>query len=575
MSTLLDAIRDFATSQPDRPALLEVTGDFITFRRLWQQLEHLAAQLHGLGVKREHRIAVALPNGFPASVTLLAVSGVSVCTPLNPNNKEDEYLRYFEALGVDGLIVGFETGGAAQSAASRLNIPVWELLPSAGMMVSLAHAEPVPGNPPRWAQANDHALLIHTSGTTAQPKQVLLTHRNVLASARDISRWLSVTEDDRCLNVVPLYHVSGLISSLAVPLISGSSVVCTSGFSVADFTTWLSDLNCTWTTAVPSMYQSLVAWLQHSAPLAPMPRLRFLRSGAATLPPSTKTALESLFGVPVIDAYGMTETASGILSNPLPPRPRKAGSVGLSMGADVAILGPDDAMTTTPCVCGEIIVRGDAVITAYGGQADAYADSFIGGWLRTGDLGYFDEDGYLFINGRRREMINRAGETISPKEVDEALLTHPAVAQALAFALPDERLGEAVAAVVVLHHGQPVTQDELRHHAQDRLADFKVPSTIVFMDSLPLGPSGKPQRIGLAERLGLSAPDPSPPVDSRAITSELAVEIAAIWREVLRVESLAADTTFLDLGGDSIQAVRIGTRLRDHFGGGHPDRGDL
>ena len=283
---------------------------------------------------------------------------------------------------------------------------------------------------------------------------------------------------------------------------AGASVVCAPGFDAMKFFAWLAEFEPSWYTAVPTMHQAIVARASRNPEAAAASRLRLIRSSSAPLPPRVLAELERVFRAPVIEAYGMSEAAHQMTSNPLPPRSRKPGSVGLSAGPDIAVMDEDGALLPAG-IPGEVVIRGDNVTSGYENNLEANRSAFTAGWFRTGDQGYLDEEGYLFLTGRLKEIINRGGEKVSPREIDEVLLDHPAVVQAVTFALPHEKLGEEIAAAVILRPGKAATAKELREFAGQRLADFKVPRKFVFLEEIPKGPTGKLQRIGLAEKLGL------------------------------------------------------------------------
>jgi acyl-CoA synthetase (AMP-forming)/AMP-acid ligase II len=353
--------------------------------------------------------------------------------------------------------------------------------------------------------ARDVALLLHTSGTTARPKLVPLTTGNLRASVQHIIETLHLAPEDRCLNVMPLFHIHGLVAGLLTPLAAGGSVVLPEGFDAFAAPRWIEEELPTSYTAVPTIHQLL---LQRSAPgmAAVGSRLRFIRSSSAALPPAVIGELEARFQVPVVEAYGMTEAAHQITSNPLSPGVRKAGTVGTGNGVEVRVIGETGGELPVG-ETGEVAIRGPNVMSGYLGNAEANSAAFVGGWFRTGDQGSVDPEGYLRLTGRLKEIINRGGEKVSPREVDEALLLHPAVAQAVAFSLPHALLGEEIGAAVVLREGCGAGERELRRFVAERLAPFKVPRRIVFLSQIPKGPTGKVQRIGLARRLGLVAED--------------------------------------------------------------------
>ncbi len=345
--------------------------------------------------------------------------------------------------------------------------------------------------------------MLHTSGTTSRPKIVPLTHTNVTASAYHIGETLALKPDDVCLNIMPLFHIHGLIAATLSSIAAGASVVCTPGFNALKFFAWMEEANPTWYTAVPTMHQAILTRAERNREIITNGRLRLIRSSSSSLPPQVMEALEATFHVPVIESYGMTEASHQMASNPLPPHPRFSGCVGIAAGPDVAIMDEDGALLAAGAL-GEIVIRGRNVTQGYEANPDANAKAFTNGWFRTGDQGVIDADGYLRLTGRLKELINRGGEKISPLEVDTVIMDHPAVAQVVTFAVPHDKLGEDVAAAVVLHEGAACDERELRFFVSARVADFKVPRKIVFLTEIPKGATGKLQRIGLAEKLGMT-----------------------------------------------------------------------
>jgi acyl-CoA synthetase (AMP-forming)/AMP-acid ligase II len=302
---------------------------------------------------------------------------------------------------------------------------------------------------------------------------------------------------------MPLFHIHGLMAATLASLAAGAQVSCTPGFNALRFFGWLDEVRPTWYTAVPTMHQAILARAERNREILARSRLRLIRSSSASLPPQVMAELEAAFGAPVIESYGMTEAAHQMASSPLPPRPRKPGLVGVAAGPEVAIM--DEAGALLPAgTIGEVVIRGPNVTPGYESNPEANFRAFTHGWFRTGDQGVLDEDGYLRLTGRLKELINRGGEKIAPLEVDEILMDHPAVLQVVTFGMPHPMLGEEVAAAVVLRDGHAATERELRDFAAARLADFKVPRRVVVVPEIPKGATGKLQRIGLAARLGLA-----------------------------------------------------------------------
>jgi acyl-CoA synthetase (AMP-forming)/AMP-acid ligase II/acyl carrier protein len=555
-----------ALSAPGRPAL--------TYGRLRTRVEQVVATLNALGLGRNDRVGIVLPNGPDMAVAFLGVASGAAAAPLNPTYRAEEFDFYLSDIGAKALIVTSGSDSPAVRAAEALNIPVIELSAApeaeAGAFTLTGNAGPArTGAAPAggFAEPDDVALVLHTSGTTSRPKLVPLTQANLCASAENVRAALDLTAADRCLNVMPLFHIHGLVTAVLANIAGGAAVICTPGFYAPQFFDWMDECHPTWYTAVPTMHQAILGRAAQHREIIQRRPLRLIRSSSSALPPQLMARLEETFGAPVIEAYGMTEAAHPIASNPLPPRPRKPGSVGLPVGPEIAIMDPAGKLLP-PGAQGEVVIRGTNVMRGYENNPEANRSAFTAGWFRTGDQGYLDQDGYLSLTGRLKEIINRGGEKISPREVDEILLDHPAVAQVVTFAIPDATLGEEVGAVVVLHQGAEATEREIRDFAATRLADFKVPRTVVFLDEIPKGPTGKLQRIGLADRLGLGSaarPEPRPPRVYAAPRTPVEELLAGLWAEVLKVERVGMDDHFLDLGGDSMLATLLVSRIRQEL----------
>jgi acyl-CoA synthetase (AMP-forming)/AMP-acid ligase II len=446
-------------------------------------------------------------NGPEMAVAFLAVALVAASAPLNPGYKLEEFDFYLGDLGARAVILKAGCDTPARAAAAARNIPIFELVPDDGPAGKFALVPPAghsaePGITDA-ADPGDTALILHTSGTTARPKIVPLSQANLAASARNIAGALALVPDDVCLNIMPLFHIHGLIAAVLASISAGASVVCAPGLQAFRFFNWFREARPTWYTAVPTMHQTLLEIAPRYRQVIAEGRLRFIRSSSASLPPQLMAALEKTYGVPVIEAYGMTEAAHQMASNPLPPAPRFAGSVGIAAGPEVAIMD-EDGQLLPPGQPGEVVIRGRNVTAGYENNPDANAKSFTNGWFRTGDEGVLDAAGYLRLTGRLKEIINRAGEKVSPLEVDNRLMEHPSVKQVVTFAMPSRLFGEAVAAAVVLQEGATADVEALRDFVAERLSAFKVPQKIVFLDEIPKGSTGKMQRVGLAQKLGVS-----------------------------------------------------------------------
>ena len=482
----------------------------LTFGELRQLVRDTVVSLNQLGYGRGDAVAIVLPNGPEMATAFIAVASACVSAPLNPAYVDDELDFYLSDLQAKALIVETGSTSPAVDVAKKLGIPVLELVsdksgPAGKFTLRDADGKdvvPDPARTPDLAQPDDVGLILHTSGTTSRPKQVPLRQKNLAASARHIGATLSLTPEDRCMNIMPLFHIHGLIAATLSSLAAGASVFCTSGFNALRFFAQLDEAHPTWYTAVPTMHQAILTRADRNAESIARNPLRLIRSSSASLPPQVMAALEATFNAPVIESYGMTEAAHQMASNPLPPRDRKPGSVGVAAGPEVGIMN-DEGELLAPAEIGEVVIKGPNVTAGYVNNDKANAEAFTNGWFRTGDQGYLDTEGYLWLTGRLKEIINRGGEKISPREIDEVLLDHPSVAQVCTFAMPHDRLGEEVAAAVVLIEGIPATERELRDFCSGRLADFKVPRKVVILPEIPKGATGKVQRIGLAEKLGL------------------------------------------------------------------------
>ena len=490
----------------DAPALSAPGGRPLSYRSLRALVADITAALASQGIGPNDRVGIVLDNGPEMAAAFLSIGSAATAAPLNPSYRAEEFEFYLTDLRAKLLVVAAGKDTPAIVVAQKLNIPIARLVaqPERGAGTFTLQSEIKAGapQPVRAALPDDVALVLHTSGTTSRPKIVPLAHKNVAASAANIRRTLALTANDRGLVIMPLFHIHGLIAALSAPLSAGGEVCCTPGFNALKFFSWLDEAKPTWYTGVPTMHQAILLRAPGNQEVIKNHRLRFIRSSSSALPPTVIAELERVFGVPVVEAYGMTEAAHQMASNPL-SGPRKPGTVGPSGGPAIRIV--DDTGTEVPRgKTGEIVIKGPNVMTAYENNPKANADAFYDGWFRTGDQGVMDDDGYVAITGRLKEIINRGGEKISPREVDEIIMEHPAVHQCVTFAMPHDMLGEEVGAAIVLRQGVTATDKELREFAATKLAPYKVPKKILILDQIPVGATGKLQRIGLAQKLGLA-----------------------------------------------------------------------
>lgn len=515
------------------PAIIIPHSDLtLSYSDLHRLTTTFQRSLADIGIAPHSAVSIALPNNLEFIVSFLATASQrAIAAPLNPNYKQAEFEFYIDDIKSALVIVpdgAFAAGAPAVKAAKKFNAAVAEAkwcprrnqvlltLKEQGGLRGKAAVEMA------FAEPEDVALVLHTSGTTGKPKAVPLTHRNltrtmrisppppgvdlngcvlptnvVVGIADNVLATYQLVPEDRTYLVMPLFHVHGLQAGFLAPLLSGGTVIVPAKFSATQFWHDFIKYKANWYTAVPTIHQILL-----KSPLpSPIPPIRFIRSCSSPLSPTTFHALEAALHAPVLEAYAMTEAAHQMTSNPLPPAARKPGTVGIGQGVDVRIL--DSAGTPLPQGAeGEICIRGTNVTKGYINNDKANQESFTrDGFFRTGDQGKLDADGYVHITGRIKELINRGGEKISPIEVDNALAAHPAVAEAVSFALESEMYGQEVGAAVVVKNNEKVTVEQLKVFVAEKLAKFKIPTKIWFIDVMPKTATGKIQRRLVAEAM--------------------------------------------------------------------------
>jgi acyl-CoA synthetase (AMP-forming)/AMP-acid ligase II/acyl carrier protein len=541
----------------------------MTYGALWMQTRDIVRGLRSVGVGRTDRVAVVLPDGPEAAVAMVAVAAGAVCVPLNPGFTDDEYQRYFGELRLAALLTGAHSNSASRRAARILGTPVVDVStrPSEGAgAFSIVGQAPQRAADDEFASSADDAFMLLTSGSTSWPKTVPLTHASVCLSAGNVDTALELGSRDRLLSVLPLFHGHGLISGLLAALAAGSSVVCPPGFDARAFFGWLTEFRPTWYTAVPAIHQAILREPDPHRQAAQRSSLRLVRSASTSLAHDVLGGLEALFGVPVIDTYGMTEAATQIAANPL--QRRKPGSVGRPAGPEIAILDSEGRRLPSG-KRGEIALRGPTITRGYDNDAAATASAFRNGWFRTGDLGYLDAEGYLFIVGRIKEIIHKGAQKVAPAEVEGALLSHPDVIDAAVFPVPHGRLGADVAAAVVLRQDAKLSEQTLRDFARERLAGFKVPGLIRFVPEIPKGGGGKIKRGELAAAFSKTPPA----ADKRggemvSPRSELERQLAGTWADILDIDQVGADQDVFALGVDSLAMMQMILRVEERFGVG-------
>ena len=503
ITTLTELI---AAHNGDRLAVGAPDREWMTYDGLRDLGKTVSSQLRTFGIGAKDRVAIVLQNGPDMATAFITIAQSATTAPLNPSYREEEFAFYLDDLKAKALVVEDGYEGPALAAGQSLGLQILRVHPKteAGNFSLSQDGEGTrEAAKAETPTEDDIALILHTSGTTSRPKIVPLLQSNVSASAQNIAKSLSLTSDDRCLNVMPLFHIHGLVAAVSATFAAGGSIWCAPGFDALRFFSWMKEATPTWYTAVPTMHQAILSRAGRNKETIDAVPLRFLRSSSASLPAQVMQELQKTFGAPVVEAYGMTEAAHQMCCNPL--NKQKPGAVGVAAGPEVAIAHEVENQIVDGM--GEVVISGPNVTPGYESNPKANEESFFMAdgkrWFRTGDRGSFDADGFLELTGRLKEIINRGGEKVSPLEVDGVLMDHPAIQQVVTFALPHPKLGEEVAAAVVLKDGEEVDERSIRTFAAERMADFKVPKKVVIMDEIPKGATGKMQRIGMAEKLGL------------------------------------------------------------------------
>ena len=563
-STLLELIDAQARARPSSVAILAPDRLPISYGALLRQVEYVGASLAAMGLGRGQRVALTLPNGPETAVAILSTMSWATCVPLNPA-ADEELCRFLLAqVRAAALVIAEGATPPSARAACVLGVPIVRLAFAPGDaagIFSLSTDTPRAAVAAQRPRAEDIALLLPTSGTTARPKIVRSTHRGQVAAFASCARLLRLTSADRCLCVAPLFTGSAIRRNLGPALAAGASIVCTPAFDASAFIDWLETLHPTYYTGSPTMQGAVCEALERRGS-TPRHSLRYALSGSAPLSVALQERLEHALGVPVLQAYAMAELGT-VAHDLLPPARRKAGSVGLPESCAVRVLGKGGEFLSSDQL-GEIVVRRDEmdqVFAGYEEDPEASALALHQGWFRTGDLGSIDDEGYVYIKGRIKELINRGGFKVSPAAVDVALMQHPFVAEAATFGVPHRTLGEDVVAAVVKRESGCVSEQELRDFALQRLAGFMVPSRILFVRELPKTALGKVRRTALAETLAVDRRTEF--VLPRDPDEEL---VARLYAEQLGSERVGALANFFDLGGDSLRGAQLVMRANDAFG---------
>lgn len=498
-----NTVLDLLAGNDDSNALVAPNKPSLTYQQLRDNVIQLTAKLNSLGLGKGDRIAIAIPNSPEMVITFLAATTAATAAPLNPKYKPEEFAFYYEDTNAAALIV-LEEGIEAAIAAVT---PDMILIRATSNPDGTLSFEKISGvdRPIRLEEAatgDDVAMILHTSGTTSRPKRVPIRHRNLVVSVSNIISAYQLSAEDTTLCLMPLFHIHGLVGCQLATFASGGILVCPHGFNALEFWKLVATYKPTWYSAAPTMHQAILNRASRNEEIVKANQFRFIRSSSAPLPAVLIEQLETVINAPLLESYSMTEAAHLICSNPLPPKVRKPESVGYGFGVEIAIMDEEGNLLEKG-ESGEVVIKGANVVDGYENNPEANEKAFKDGWFRTGDQGTIDEDGYLRLTGRLKELINRGGEKISPLEVDDVLLRHPAIAEALAFAVPHKMLGEDIHAALVLKNNS-VSEQEIKAHCAASLAEFKVPRHFHILDELPKGASGKLQRLKMAELLDLA-----------------------------------------------------------------------
>ena len=493
-ATLLDLLQ---LAPGDRTAIVVPELNLhITYDALRQQVLAVADALAAAGIRHGNRVAIVQPNGLPAIVCFLAAAMTGTAAPLNPAYPYEEFFFFLGDTSAHVLLCPHLGAEQARSAAVDRGIRVLSVvMDPQGTVHIVQERAGTPAVPP---SPDDVALVLHTSGSTGRPKRVPLQHANLAISACNIANTYSLSSNDVSLCIMPLFHIHGLVASTLAPLFSGGTVVVPTKFNPLTFWRTVHEHHVTWYSGVPTMHQLLLARAhghKHHAET-----LRFIFSASSPMPPEKIQKMEELFGVPFVEAYGMTEASHQMASNPLPPEHRKPGSVGPATGIRISIMDAQGKHLPKG-QRGEVVIQGPSIFDGYDNNPEANAASFVRAWFRTGDQGYLDEDNYLHLTGRIKDLIIRGGENVAPREVDEVLLAHPAVAEAVTFGMPHPTLGEEVASAVVLHEHGGAHESDLLKHCRERLAEYKCPKKVFIVQSIPLTATGKVRRQQVASAI--------------------------------------------------------------------------
>ena len=549
-------IRRHAELQPDHPAVAASGFAPLSYKQLQFVIDHVRTTLRLAGLSRDARIAISMGDGPQGALAIVAVACSAVSIPLDPRQTLSENEKCFAAIRPDALLVVEGSNSAARSLAERKDVTIIEAAhtqgtlgfsiapPKSGIGVSLD--DPDPEAP---------AFILQTSGTAAEPKLVPYSHRNMLAAAARCQTWFDLTPQDRCLSVSPVFYAHGLKITVCTPFLTGGTVTFPKDAAKFDYSEWFGELKPTWYSAGPTLHRLVLDQSKSRANVSARHSLRFILSSGAPLSRDVLKGLEDAMGVSVLEHYSSSE-ASLIAANLPKPGYSKLGTCGIPWPDSLIVMAPDGRQLPSG-KHGDVLVRGPTVISEYLNALELSRTRFVAGWFKTGDIGSIDEEGFLTVHSRKDDLINRGGEKISPVEVDDALMRHPAIAEAAAYAVPHPRLGEDIAAAIVLRPGMTVRPVELRQFLREQLGAFKVPRRIVIRDQLPKGQTGKVLRRQLADTAAESRITATQLVENAPLDSNLVLQLTELWQRLLKISPISVDDDFIENGGDSLLAVEM------------------
>jgi acyl-CoA synthetase (AMP-forming)/AMP-acid ligase II/thioesterase domain-containing protein/acyl carrier protein len=551
--TIGAVIDDHARRAPDRPAILTETMGSMSYQSLVSHIAKTRDTFRNAGIGSAGRIGIALPSGAEAAIATIATAAHATCVLFHPDAPRDDIVRELDRLPLDAMILPESKTSAAWDVLQDSRTALFAVHPGEDSFDRFGVRCVRPGRSAAASiddpEAGAEALVLRTSATTGLPKLVPVTHANMMEQARKMSRWIGVSATDRAACILPTYYAQGCQTGVLIPLLLGGSVVIPDAGRFDRRGDWLEYLAPTWFSAGPTFLLGLLDALERRGDKAPSHALRFVLSSSAHLPQPVREKVETTLGVPVLEFYGMTEGGM-MAANPPPPMRRKPGTAGRAPAAELIVRNAEEN-DANPGEPGAIFIRGPSVMPGYITDGGPLRTGLQEGWLPTGDIGSIDEDGFLTIHGRLEEFINRGGEKISPLEVEAAMLKHPDVREAAAFALPHPRLGENVAMAVVLKQGASATASDLRRHIRPLLPSFKLPQRIEIVDTLPKGNTGKVLRRALREAVESRERRRAEP------ESPLEIQIAEIWKRILKTDKIGIDDDFFEAGGDSLIAEQM------------------